>query len=228
MSVQFELEAQPRDQKGTPAARRFRHNGQVPAVIYGAGQDNEALLLSQNELMHQLGVEAFHSAIISIKVNGGVQKAIVRDVQMHPYRPMVMHVDFQRVSETEELRINVPVHFVGEDDCPGVKLEGGIVSHLATDVEVVCLPSALPEYLEIDVSGLHLHQSLNLSDIKVPEGVELTALAHGGEDQPIVAVLAPKVVEEEEEVEGEAIEGEELAAAGEAPEEKEGDEESSD
>lgn len=228
MSVQFELEAKPRELKGTPAARRFRHNGQVPAVIYGAGQKNQELLLSHNELMHQLGVEAFHSAVISIKTNGGVQKAIVRDVQMHPYKPIVMHVDFQRVSETEELRINVPLHFLGEDDCPGVKLEGGIVSHLATDVEVVCLPGNLPEYLEIDVSGLHLHQSLNLSDIKVPEGVELTALAHGGEDQPILAVHAPRVAEEEEEAEAEALEGEELAAAGEAEEGEEGDAESSD
>ncbi len=227
MSINFELEARHRDQKGTPAARRFRHAGQVPAVIYGAGGDNENLLLDHNELKHQLAVEAFHSAIINIKTDNGVQKAIVRDIQMHPYKPVVMHVDFQRVSETEELRINVPLHFVGEDDCPGVKLEGGIVAHMVTDVEVMCLPSALPEYLDIDVSGLHLHDSLNLSDIKLPEGVELTALAHGGEDQPVVSVLAPKVVEEEE-VEGEELEAEELEAAGEAVEAEESEEESSD
>ena len=210
MSVQFEINAESREGTGTAASRRYRHAGKVPAVIYGAGKDNVALLLDHNEMRHALGVEAFHSAIIDIKTDSGMEKAILRDVQMHPQRPVIMHVDFQRVSATEKLHMSVPLHFVGEDEAPGVRMEGGIMTHLANDVEIECLPADLPEYLEVDVSGLALNESAKLSDITVPEGVTLLALAHGGEDQPVAAVAMPKAapVEEEVEVEGEEMEAE--------------------
>ncbi len=211
MSTAFELNADVRDQTGTSAIRRIRRSGKVPAVIYGAGQNNKNLLLDHLEVLHKLEVESFHSAIITIKTADGEDQAILRDVQMHPYKPQVLHLDFQRVSATEELRINVPLHFLGEDVAPGVKMQGGIMSHLVNDVEISCLPSALPGYLEVDVSHLELHDSVKLSDIELPEGVELVALAHGGEDQAVATVLAPRVaeIEEVEEVEElEAVEGE--------------------
>jgi large subunit ribosomal protein L25 len=221
MSVQFEINAESRSDKGTAASRRYRHAGKVPAVIYGAGKDNVALLLDHNEMRHALEVEAFHSAIIDIKTDKGMEKAIVRDVQMHPQRPLIMHVDFQRVSATEKLHMSVPLHFVGEDEAPGVRMEGGIMTHLANDVEIECLPADLPEYLEVDVSGLALNESAKLSDITVPEGVTLLALAHGGEDQPVAAVAMPKAapVEEEAEGEGEEMEAEAKPEAAEESEE---------
>jgi large subunit ribosomal protein L25 len=221
MSVQFQINAENRAAKGTTASRRYRHGGKIPAVIYGAGKDNVALLLDHNEMRHNLEVEAFHSAIIDIKTDQGMEKAILRDVQMHPQRPLIMHVDFQRVSATEKLHMSVPLHFAGEDEAPGVRLEAGIMTHLVNDVEIECLPADLPEYLEVDVSSLALNESAKLSDIKVPEGVILLALAHGGEDQTVAAVAMPKAapVEEEIEIEGEEIEAE--ATAEETEEDKE-------
>ncbi len=215
MSLQYAIAVEPREQKGTAASRRFRREGKVPAVIYGAGGGNREFLIDHDELMHKLAVEGFHSAIIELQTADGTEKAILRDVQMHPYRPQVMHVDFQRISETEKLHIAIPLHFIGEDVAPGVKTQGGIMSHLMNEVDIECLPGQLPEYLEIDVSELHLHDSVKLSDIKVPEGVTITALAHGGEDQVVAAVSPPQTGAIEEEVAEEAA-----AAVAEAPEEE--------
>ena len=221
MSVGFELTAENRGHTGTGASRRLRRAGKVPAIIYGAGLGNRNLLLDHLQLMHNLETQAFFSAIVTIKTADGDEKAILRDVQMHPHKPQVMHVDFQRVSETEELHIKVPLHFLGEDVAPGVKVQGGIISHLMNEVDISCLPSNLPEYLEIDVSQLNLGESVKLSDIKAPEGVEITGLAHGGEDQVVASALAPKVAEEEAEV----PEAEEVEAEAEAPEAAEAGEE---
>ncbi len=218
MSVQFELTAETRGQTGTSVSRRLRRDGKVPAVIYGAGKDNQNLLLDHLEVRRNLEVEAFYSAIISVKTANGSEQVILRDVQMHPYKPQVQHVDFQRVSETEALRIKIPLHFMGADVAPGVKVQGGIISHLVNEVEISCLPSQLPEYLEVDISELNLHESVKFSDIRLPEGVELLALAHGGEDQTIASVVAPKVVEEiEEAAEVEEAEAEAEAVEGETP-----------
>lgn len=210
MSVQYEINAEPRTARGTAASRRYRHEGKIPAVIYGAGKDNQDLLLDHNDMIHKLQVEAFHSAIIEVKTDQGVEQAIVRDVQMHPYKAQVMHVDLQRVSATEELHIEVPVHLIGAEEAPGVRLQGGILSQMINEVEIECLPKDLPESLEIDVSALEMHDTVKLSDIQIPEGVTLIALAHGGEDQPVATIAAPKAAEEEEEVEGveEEVEGE--------------------
>ena len=205
MSTQYEIQAFARTNKGKTSSRRYRRDGKVPAVIYGAGKNNENLLLNHNEIKHNLDSGGFQAAIIDIKTEKGTEQVIVRDVQMHPYRAQVMHVDFQRVSATEKLHIAVPLHFIGGEECPGVYNEGGIESHLINEVDVECLPADLPEYLEVDVSGLNLHESVKLTDIKVPEGVVITALLHEGEDQAVATILAPKVIEEEEEV----VEGEE-------------------
>ena len=205
MSTQYEIQAFARTDKGKTSSRRYRRDGKVPAVIYGAGKDNQNLLLNHNEIKHNLDSEGFQAAIVDIKTEKGTEQVIVRDVQMHPYRAQVMHVDFQRVSATEKLHIAVPLHFIGGEECPGVYNEGGIESHLINEVDIECLPADLPEFLEVDISNLNLHESAKLTDVKVPEGVVITALLHEGEDQAVATILAPKVIEEEEEV----VEGEE-------------------
>lgn len=217
MSTQHVIKAEIRERTGTTDARQLRHVGKLPAVLYGAGKDNVDLVLDQNSIRHQLDVESFHSAILSIDTGKAKEKAILRDVQMHPFRAMVMHIDFQRINEKEKLHINVPLHFLGEEEAPGVRLDSGIVSHLMTDVGVSCLPGDLPEYLEIDLTELALHDSVHLSDIMLPDGIELTALMHDGEDQAVATVLTPKVVVEEETVEEETVEDGEASeeAAGE-------------
>ena len=226
MSTQYQIQTSARTGKGTSESRKYRRAGNVPAVLYGAGKDNQSLLLDHNEILRNLKTEGFQSAIIDIHTENGTEQAILRDVQMHPYKMQVLHVDFQRVSATEKIHIAVPLHFIGGEECPGVYNEGGIESHLINEVDVECLPADLPEYLEVDISGLHLHESVKLSDIKVPEGVVITALLHEGEDQTIASILAPKAIEEEEvvEAEEELVEGEEEEGAepteGEAPKEE--------
>lgn len=231
MSEQYVLTAHSRQERGTAHSRRMRHQGQVPAVVYGAGKENLALSLNHAEMLRNVSVEVFHNALLALSVDGKSEQVILRDVQMHPFKPLIMHLDFQRVSATEKLHIKVPIHTVGGDVAPGVKLEGGIVSHLITEVDISCFPKDLPEFLDIDISELELHQSVHLSDIKLPDGVEMTALAHGGEDLAVAGVSPAKVIEDDieeveegEEVEGEIEgEGEGETEAVEAGESKEGD-----
>jgi len=220
MSDDFDLIAELREDQGKGASRRLRLEGKVPAIIYGAGRPPRALSFDQNKVLHQLENESFYSSILNIKVNDKSQAAILKDLQRHPAKHMVMHLDFQRIVDDVEIRMNVPLHFIGEDVAPGVKTGGGAVSRLLNDVEVSCLPKHLPEYLEVDISELELDEMLNLSEIKLPEGVEIPQLAPGiDNDQPMVSIHVIKeiVIEEEEEiVEGEV--GEEGEAAGEGDE----------
>ncbi|MFV1997080.1 MAG: 50S ribosomal protein L25/general stress protein Ctc [Acidiferrobacterales bacterium] len=219
MAANFELNAEKRDAKGTGASRRLRRAGQVPGIIYGASKDPEMVSFNHDKIYHLLENEAFHTSIIDVKSGSNTQKAILRDVHHHPYRQLILHVDLQRVSASEKIHMRVPLHIVGEDVAPGVKLQEGIVSHLITEVDVTCLASSLPEFLEADVSELNLHDSLHLSDIKLPKGVELTSTSHGGDDLAVVTIAAVRGSVEEEEQET-PEEGEE----GETPEEpKEGD-----
>lgn len=213
MSTTIQLNAELREAKGTGASRRLRQTGKVPAVMYGAGGDPVNLTLDHDEIFHNLESEAFHTAILEVKAGGEAQQAILRDVQMHPFKPRILHVDLQRVSATEKLHMKVPLHFIGENTCPGVKTQGGLVSHLMTEVDVTCLPSQLPEYIEADVSHLNLNESLHLSELKLPEGVEITSMSHGGEDHAVASVLMVRhAVEEEEAAEGEEAEAEAEAA----------------
>ena len=230
MSDDFDLIAELREDQGKGASRRLRHQGKVPAIIYGAGRPPRALVFDQNKVLQQLENESFYSSILNIKVNDKSQAAILKDLQRHPARHMIMHMDFQRIVDDVEIRMNVPLHFIGEDVAPGVKAGGGSVSRLLNDVEVSCLPKYLPEYLDVDISELELDEMLNLSEIKLPEGVEIPQLAPGiDNDQPMVSIHVIKeiVIEEEEEiVEGEvAEEGEE---EGEESASETSDEESSD
>jgi large subunit ribosomal protein L25 len=202
MSANFELNATAREVKGTTASRKLRRGGQVPAVVYGAGKKNQRLLLDLNEISRSLGIEAFHSAIVSLNTESGAEQVILREVQMHPHRPLVMHVDFQRVKATEKLHMNVPLHFDGADDAPGVKVDGGILSYLMTEFDITCLPKDLPEYIAVDVSNLGINESIHLSEVTLPEGVEFTSISVQDGDNPTVATITPpKIIEEEEVVE---------------------------
>jgi large subunit ribosomal protein L25 len=211
MAISFELNAEPRSDTGKGASRRLRRAGKVPAIMYGGGKDPESLTLSHNEIIRNLEHEAFYSHILTIKVGGSETQAILRDLQRHPSKPSVQHMDLQRVSATEKLKTHAPLHFIGEDTAPGVKA-GGLVSHDLTEVLIECLPKNLPEYIEIDISGLEIGDALHLSDLKVPEGVTLLELARGeGHDLAVVSIHVKRVVEEVEEAP--AAEGEAEAAA---------------
>lgn len=205
----FVLNAQSRDASGRSASRCLRRQDQVPGILYGAKKDPQALTISHNELMHSLEHEAFYSSIIDLKVNGNSQKAIIKDLQRHPYKPKLMHVDFLRIDENTEIHIHVPLHYVGT--CPAVA-EGGVINHLLNEVEVVCLPKDLPEFLEVDVSNLQLDETVHLSDLKVPAGVKLVELVHNN-DAAIANVHIPRAVVEEEPVVAAPAEGEAAAAA---------------
>jgi large subunit ribosomal protein L25 len=205
MKAEFDLVAELRDDQGKGASRRLRRQGKIPAILYGGGRPPRALLLDHNKVLQQLDHEAFYSSILTIKVGDKSQAAILKDVQRHPAKRHVLHMDMQRVVEDEKIRMNVPIHFVGEQSAPGVKLAGGSVSRMITDVEISCLPRDLPEYLEVDISKLELDDMLYLSDIKLPDGVDIIELQHGEEhDQAIVSVHVMRTSEVEEEVEAAA------------------------
>ena len=198
MQQEFEIKAQPRDQSNSSANRRMRKVGQVPAVVYGGSRAPVLLSLNHNELIRHLENEAFYSHILTLKAAGKNEKVILRDIQRHPSRAQVLHIDFLRISEDQQLKVNVPLHFINEDTCAGVKQQGGIISHMQTDVEVSCLPKDLPEYLEVDVADLGLGNSLHLSDLELPEGISLVALSHReANDYALVSVVMPRVTEAE-------------------------------
>ncbi|MCK5480796.1 MAG: 50S ribosomal protein L25/general stress protein Ctc [Gammaproteobacteria bacterium] len=215
MAISFELTAESRADTGKGASRRLRHAGKIPAIIYGGGKDPQSLTLSHNEVLRNLEHEAFYSHILSVRIDGKETRAILRDLQRHPSRHLILHMDLQRISETEKLKTHAPLHFIGEDEAPGVKA-GGLVSHDLTEVSIECLPKDLPEFIEVDISALDIGDSIHLSGLKVPEGVTLLELARGeGHDQNVVSIHVKRVVEEEVEV---APEGEAAAEGGEEAE----------
>jgi large subunit ribosomal protein L25 len=221
--VKFEIQAEVREGSGRADSRKLRRLGRVPAIVYGGGKDPSAITLERNSLVQQMAQEAFYTSILNVKLGSRVQPVVVKEVQRHPAKSTVLHLDFQRVVEDEEITITVPIHFVGEEAAVGVKQQGGVIEHSLTDVEISCLPARLPEYLELDVSALELNEILHLSDIKYPEGVSSTQLAHG-HDSPVVAIHPPRR-EEAEPVEGAAAP--EAAAAAEAGAEGEAEDSSS-
>jgi len=196
MKTSFELIAEFRDDQGKGASRRLRHAGRVPAILYGGQREPRALSLDHTKLQLALENEKFYSSIMQLKVGDQTQAALLRDVQRHPWKNQVVHVDLQRVYENEKIRLSVPIHYTGEAASPGVKTEGGMMSHLKNELLLECLPKDLPEYLELDVSGLHLNESLHVSDLKLPEGVVSVEL-QSGKNPSIVAVHAMRAEEVE-------------------------------
>lgn len=197
MKTAFELVADPRDGvQGKGASRRLRRSGKVPAILYGGGQEPRKLTLDQQNLLSLLSNERFFSSILSLSVNGEKQVAILKDVQRHPAKNMILHMDLQRVLENEKIRMTIQLHFKGAAVAPGVKTQGGVVSHLLSNVEVLCLPKDLPEVLELDMSEMQINEMKRLSDIPLPEGVELVALAHG-RDEAVVSIHHPRAEEAE-------------------------------
>src|SRR5580693_3236587 len=215
MKTSFELVAEFRETQGKGASRRLRHEGKVPAILYGGHSDARALTLSHQKLAIMLENERFYSTILSLKVGDQTQAAILKDVQRHPFKNAILHVDFQRVEENEKIRISIPLHFKGAAVSPGVKSQGGIVSHLRTEVELSCLPKDLPEFIEVDISGLSLNESIHLSQLKVPPGVQLVDLAK--EDAAVVAIHSPRAEEPEPTAAAAAAPGAEGAAGAAAP-----------
>ena len=213
MSVEFILNAEPRADQGKGASRRLRRAGKVPAVLYGGGKNPESLALLHQELKHQLNNEAFYSHILKLNIGDRQEQVILKDLQRHPYKPSVLHLDLQRVTADEQIRVHVPLHFINQNSAPGVKEQGGVVSHLMIDVEIACLPKDLPEFIEVDLANLSMGESIHLSELKLPEGVEIVQLIHGAEsDMPVVSIHHARTAASEEE-EAEAAEGAAVAPA---------------
>jgi len=222
MSDKFDLIAELREDQGKGASRRLRLKGKVPAIIYGAGRPPRSLMFDQNKVLLKLENESFYSSILNVKVGEKSQAAILKDVQRHPAKRLIMHIDLQRIVEDQVIKMNVPIHYLGEEDAVGVRDGGGTVTKMVNDVEVTCLPKDLPEYLELDISHLGLDEMMYITDIKLPEGVEIVGLAQAEDEQaqPIVSIhfIHEEIIEEEvEEEELEGVEGEE-GEEGEAPE----------
>src|ERR1700747_2565934 len=195
MRISFTFGADIRATHGKGASRRLRHAGKVPAILYGAHQDAQALTLDQQNLLSMIADERFYSSIVQLKIGDRAQEAIIKDVQMHPAKNLVVHVDLQRVVATEKIRIRLPIHFKGQTVAPGVKNEGGVVSHMRADVEGSCLPKDLPEFLALDLSAMSLNDTKFLADIPLPPGVSIPELTQ--RNAPVVSIHAPRAEEPE-------------------------------
>ena len=206
--MKIEINAKERKSKGTGASRRLRHEGTTPGILYGGVKDAISLEIDTKELFMQFRHEAFHASILTLNLEGKKESVILRDFQMHPVRNNIQHIDFQRINENEKISVKVPFHFVNEETAPGVKIEGGLVSHIMTEIDISCLPKDLPLYIEVDLGELAMGESIHLSEVTVPEGVELTSLTDEN-DPAITSISKPKVVVEEEIVTEASEEGEE-------------------
>lgn len=191
--MQIEINATKRTLQGKGASRRLRNSGKVPGIIYGGNDSPQSIELDHNNLFHKLRLEAFHASILTLDVDGKKQHVLLRDTQMHPFKLKVLHVDFQRVDQKSKIHVKVPLHFINAESSPGVKTSGGNVSHVLTEVDVSCMPKDLPEFITVDLISLTAGHTLHLSDLIVPEKVEILALAKG-DDLPVVTIVIPRAV----------------------------------
>ena len=199
--MQIEFKATKRDAQGTGASRRQRRAGQLPGIVYGGTKDPQPITLDHNELYHLLKKEVFHSSLLSVEVDGEKETVILRDTQWHPFKQQVLHIDFQRVAADEKIHVKVPLHFIGGDDSPAVKLGGCIVSAVINDIDVVCLPGNLPEFITVDLSGLEVGHSVHVSELKLPADVELVQRGEG--DAVVATALKVRGAAADAEDEGE-------------------------
>ena len=207
----IEVTATPRGVQGRGASRRLRHGGRVPGILYGADKPAQNIEVDHNELAQHLKLESFHASILTLSLNGDKHQVLLRDVQMHPWRAQVLHVDFQRVARDRKIHMKVPLHFKNAEIAPGVKTGGGAVNHVLAELDISCLPDDLPEFVEVDLSNLQLGHSIHLSEIKLPKGVESVQLRSG--DDAVVATIVVPRVEVEPEVEAAAVDAAAAAAA---------------
>jgi len=205
--MRYEFTAFPRTTEGRGASRRMRREGKAPGIVYGGTATPQPIELDHNALIHALKNEAFHSSILSMTLDGTAQQVLLRDVQMHPFKRQVLHVDFQRVDENRRINMRVPLHFVKDEESPAVTLSGAIISHVLTEMEIACLPRDLPEFIEVDLSALAVGQSIHVSDLKLPAGV--SAVTHRGGNPVVATAVVPRAAAETEE----AVPGATAAAA---------------
>lgn len=207
---EFSFSAETRVDMGKGASRRLRHAGKVPAIVYGENKDAVSITLDHNDVWTKLQKEAYHSHILSLNIDGKSDNVIMRDIQYHPFKRQVLHIDFLRIAMDHALHTSVPLHFINEETAVGVKQQGGAVSHLLTEVEIECMPADLPEYIEVDLANLEIDQSIHLSELDLPKGVTIRHL-DDTHDQAVVNIHKARVVTEEDEaaVQEPAAEGEE-------------------
>jgi large subunit ribosomal protein L25 len=208
--MEFIVNAEKRERKGTSYSRNIRREGLVPGIIYGAGKVEEIISLNKFEVAKNLENDAFYSQVLDISLEGKKQQVILRDIQRHPAKREILHMDFQRIKADEKINVTVPINFINEDIAPGVKIDGGVISHLISELEIVSLPANIPENITVDLKDLSIDKSIHLSELTLPEGVEITLLQHGAEDSDMAVVVIHKARAEEVE--------EDLTAAPEASE----------
>ncbi len=210
--MSLELNATLREDKGKGASRRLRHANTFPGIVYGGDKDPVSITLQQKDVQHKLPDESFYSQVLGLSIDGKVEDVLVRDIQHHPYKLEVMHMDFIRVDAKKVVHVFSQLHFIGEDVAPGIKTENGVINHVVTEVEVECLPKDIPDYIEIDLSEMHVGDVIHLSDLNLPKGVEVLALKQGEEhDTAVVGLHVRKGGNEDEE-----LDDVEAAAEGEA------------
>jgi large subunit ribosomal protein L25 len=195
--MKIAIKAEPRSVQGTGASRRLRRESKVPGIVYGAGKDATPIEVDHKELWFKLKMEAFHASILDMELGSEKAQVLLRDYQMHPFRPIILHVDFQRVAADRKIHMRVPLHFVNAEISPGVKVAGGQVQHVMNELDIACLPKDLPEFIEVDLANLQAGHSLHLSAVKLPEGVE--AAVGKDEDPTVATIVIPKVMTADEE-----------------------------
>ena len=195
--MKISLKATTRSVQGTGASRRLRRADKVPGIIYGGSKDATVIELDHNDIYHKLRLEAFHASILDMELDGKAEQVLLRDVQMHAWKQNVLHVDFQRVDPAKKIHMKVPLHFINADIAPGVKLSGGIVSHILNEIDIACLPKDLPEFIEVDLKDLVSGHSIHLSNLTLPNGVESVALGRK-EDRSVATIIIPRAVASEE------------------------------
>lgn len=208
--MKIEFNANKRELQGTGASRRLRRAGKVPGILYGGETAAQPIEVDHNQLFHQLKLEAFHASVLSMNLDGQKQQVLLRDYQMHAFKPQVLHADFQRVAADRKIHMKVPLHFINTDIAPGVKLQGGVVSHVLNELNVICLPADLPEFIEVDMKDVSVGHSIHVKELNLPKGVE--AVLHRNENPVVATIVVPRGT-----TEADLAVGEEAAATTAAP-----------
>jgi large subunit ribosomal protein L25 len=196
--MKIEIKAEPRSLQGTGASRRLRRESKVPGILYGAGKDAQPIQLDHKDLFFKLKMEAFHASILDMEIGSEKAQVLLRDYQMHPFKQMILHADFQRVAADRKIHMKVPLHFKNGDIAPGVKVAGGAVQHIVNDLDITCLPKDLPEFIEVDLKDLQAGHSIHVSGIKLPAGVDSTALSKG-DDITVATIVMTRAMSADEE-----------------------------